>query len=409
MLSTTIPRFQTLMLSKSAFTSRYSLLVVIALHLVAANLQQVMSLEHGHKSRSSPQENSHIISNGDAFQRSESSPKCWKTMDERNRFPSAIVKHLLIPDWLCILLLVFAGYFAHTSSRLQIDLEENQKNSIVKLHAMEDSGKAFKISVDQQRSSLQSQNRSLIQENAKLKSELSKLRSLISSLDSNLVRDAAKAKDPVSKVPADNMSKQKSAAMASVPNQRVPSSASEHNQATAFMTAVVDSTSEIVPKKVVSIGKGSQEKQSTVSKKVTKHGGIFKKENRDVRPVPGSSSFVRAKLIDTSTAQVKKLLSGDYLTLYMGNLSYRANDLTLKTAIEKRLPITVDQAVVAYSSDGRSRGCAFVTVRWKEYLKAFSDPNSQSLVQKFCHSLTGKPLFGRPVFVELACNQRRGG
>ena len=61
-------------------------------------------------------------------------------MDERNRFPSAIVKHLLIPDWLCILLLVFAGYFAHTSSRLQIDLEENQKNSIAKLHAMEADG-----------------------------------------------------------------------------------------------------------------------------------------------------------------------------------------------------------------------------------------------------------------------------
>ncbi len=92
------------------------------------------------------------------------------------------------------------------------------------------------------------------------------------------------------------------------------------------------------------------------------------------------------------------------------NLPYRANDVTLKTAIENRFPIKVDQAVVAYSSDGRSRGCAFVTVRWKEYLNSHTDSNSQSLVQKFCHSMTCKPLFGQPVFVELrACNQRRGG
>jgi len=111
----------------------------------------------------------------------------------------------------------------------------------------------------------------------------------------------------------------------------------------------------------------------------------------------------------TSTAQVKKLLSGDYLTFYIGNLSYRANDVTLKTAIESRFPIKVDQAVVAYSSDGRSRGCAFATVRWKEYLDSHADSKSQSLVQKLRHRMTGKPLFGRPVFVELDCNQRRGG
>ena len=110
--------------------------------------------------------------------------------------------------------------------------------------------------------------------------------------------------------------------------------------------------------------------------------------------------------MDTSTAQVKKLLSGDYLTYCIGNLSYRANDVTLKTAIESRFPIKVDQAVVAYSSDGRSRGCAFATVRWKEYLDSHSDSKSQSLVQKLRHRMTGKPLFGRPVFVELACNQR---
>ncbi len=92
-------------------------------------------------------------------------------------------------------------------------------------------------------------------------------------------------------------------------------------------------------------------------------------ENRGGRPVPGSLSFVRANQMYTSTAQVQKLPSGDYLTFYVGNLSYRANDVTLKTAIENRFPIKVDQAVVAYSSNGRSRGCAFVTVRWSTSIR----------------------------------------
>lgn len=105
----------------------------------------------------------------------------------------------------------------------------------------------------------------------------------------------------------------------------------------------------------------------------------------------------------------KKILAGDYLTFYMGNLSYRANDVTLKRSIEARFPISVDQAVIAYSSDGKSRGCAFVTVRWKEYLQKQAQVDSQIFVKQFCERLTGQPLFGRPVFVELACNQRRGG
>jgi hypothetical protein len=45
------PIFQASMLSKFGFPSRYSRLVVIALCLVSAGLQQVMSLEHGDLSR----------------------------------------------------------------------------------------------------------------------------------------------------------------------------------------------------------------------------------------------------------------------------------------------------------------------------------------------------------------------
>jgi hypothetical protein len=88
----------------------------------------------------------------------------------------------------------------------------------------------------------------------------------------------------------------------------------------------------------------------------------------------------------------------------LGNLSYRANDAT-----QKKFPISVDQAVVAYSSDGKSRECTFVTVRWKEYLQKQAQVDSQTFIKQFCVRMTGQPLLGRPVFVELACNQRRGG
>ena len=162
---------------------------------------------------------------------------------------------------------------------------------------------------------------------------------------------------------------------------------------------------------IIPSGNSAQPAQHRRSKKVTKNENHPKEEQREGRPIPGSSNFRRENRMDTSTAEVKKLLSGDYLTFYMGNLSYRANDMTLKTAIENRVSIKVDQAVIACSSDGRSRGCAFVTVRWKDYLNSHSDSNltSDGLVQSFCNRLTGKPLFGRPVFVELACSQRRGG
>ena len=141
----------------------------------------------------------------------------------------------------------------------------------------------------------------------------------------------------------------------------------------------------------------------------SRRGLPSKEEKASGRPLPGSIQFLRKSRVNLSSSVTKKILAGDYLTFYMGNLSYRANDATLKSSIEKCFPISVDQVVIAYSSDGRSRGCAFVTVRWRDYLQSHSDSNPQLLVQKFCASLTGKSLFGRPVFVELASSQRRGG
>ncbi len=85
------------MLSKFVFPSRYSRLVVVALCLVSACFQQIMSLEHGHKSHSSSKEKSHISSIGDVQQQSKSLPTSRITVDEMKLLP-AVLKHISIPN-----------------------------------------------------------------------------------------------------------------------------------------------------------------------------------------------------------------------------------------------------------------------------------------------------------------------
>jgi len=355
-------------------------------------------------------------------------------MDKKDVLFPAIFYQYILPDWICAIVL-FLAIACYGDPDTVEKFEEYKKSSQAKLQSMEEERKNSKLAVDRQNFLLQKHIQSLVQEISHLKADFNIISLNFNSLEfhrdaakaSGLVRQvpasiamlpqkcADKASGPDSKVHADNSSKQKLAQMASVPVRQVPPAQQgfrvpEQNHTVVIMSAAAASNSEVATEKVVRNGNGFQKEQTHASKKFSNQiGFISKEENRGGRPVPGSSSFIRPNRIDTSTAQVEKLLSGDYLTFYMGNLSYRANDATLKSAIENRFPITVDQAVVAYSSDGRSRGCAFVTVRWKEYLNSYSDPNTHSLVQKFCHCLTGKPLFGRPVFVELACNQRRGG
>mmetsp|Transcript_37204 Transcript_37204/g.99001 ORF Transcript_37204/g.99001 Transcript_37204/m.99001 type:complete len:151 (-) Transcript_37204:560-1012(-) len=84
-----------------------------------------------------------------------------------------------------------------------------------------------------------------------------------------------------------------------------------------------------------------------------------------------------------------------------------ANSSNLKDALEQRFPDIVDQAVVACSSDGKSRGCAFVTVRWQEFVNKDSTGKPEHVVKQFCDSVNSAPILGRPVFIELARSQRR--
>ena len=55
-----------------------------------------------------------------------------------------------------------------------------------------------------------------------------------------------------------------------------------------------------------------------------------------------------------------------FRTFYVGNLSFKASSKDIQQAFEKQLLMKVDSVLVARDSTGKNRGCAFVTMRWKE-------------------------------------------
>ena len=136
LLTTSFPRFQATMLSKFAFPSRYSRLVVIALCLVSACFQQVMSLEHGDSSRVSTAK-SRINSHGDVQKQSGSSSTCWITMETKNALFPEIFAQLFFPDWFCVIvLLLFVILQVGTRDVIQ-EFEEHKTASEAKLQPAE--------------------------------------------------------------------------------------------------------------------------------------------------------------------------------------------------------------------------------------------------------------------------------
>ena len=134
---------------------------------------------------------------------------------------------------------------------------------------------------------------------------------------------------------------------------------------------------------------------------------------------------------ETDSAENQKVCSWDdfqpreFLTFYLGNLHFSANTYQVKRVVQeaiglKSVPV-IDQVVIARTSNGESRGCAFVTVCWDKYFsidydcsKEFGDeiPDNpreydESLQDQFCRSAGHKRICGRRVFVEVARNQRR--
>lgn len=127
----------------------------------------------------------------------------------------------------------------------------------------------------------------------------------------------------------------------------------------------------------------------------------------------------------------------EYLTFYVGNLHYNANSYQVKKAVlgaitfhrqflVQYLEPLIDQVVIARTSTGKSRGCAFVTMRWEDYFSFeygsdkdsgepvpidLTDPRcceyDKEIQDRFCSKVQSTRICGRRIFIEVARNQRR--
>ena len=76
----------------------------------------------------------------------------------------------------------------------------------------------------------------------------------------------------------------------------------------------------------------------------------------------------------------------------------------------------VDSVVVARDSKGKSRGCAFITMRWKEFHDRNPGYNldQETAVQEklwadfLVNIMNDEEICGCKIYVELARSQRRG-
>ena len=101
--------------------------------------------------------------------------------------------------------------------------------------------------------------------------------------------------------------------------------------------------------------------------------------------------------------------------IYVGNLSFKASTSDIKQAFEKQLSMNVDSVIIARDSTGKSRGCAFVTMRWKEFhmRNTLYDRDKDSAVQDqgwsslLTNIMNQQSVCGRKIYVELARSQRR--
>ena len=104
-----------------------------------------------------------------------------------------------------------------------------------------------------------------------------------------------------------------------------------------------------------------------------------------------------------------------YRTFYVGNLSFKAKASDLQQAFEKNLSMKVDSVVIARDSTGKSRGCAFVTLRWKEFHECnpgyYPDkaPASQDKIwtEHLSNIMSQQSVCERQIYVEDARSQRR--
>ena len=104
-----------------------------------------------------------------------------------------------------------------------------------------------------------------------------------------------------------------------------------------------------------------------------------------------------------------------FRTFYVGNLSFKAKSSDIQQAFEKHLSMKVDSVMIARDSMGKSRGCAFVTMRWKEFhvrnpgFNRDKDPSTQDdkWSRRLTYIMDQQSICGRQIYVEVARSQRR--
>ena len=104
-----------------------------------------------------------------------------------------------------------------------------------------------------------------------------------------------------------------------------------------------------------------------------------------------------------------------FRTFYVGNLYFKAKSTDIQQAFEKQLSMKVDSVVIARDSNGKSRGCAFVTMRWKEFHNrnpGYNRDQEPALQEKLwadylVNIMNQENVCGRKIYVELARSQRR--
>ena len=108
----------------------------------------------------------------------------------------------------------------------------------------------------------------------------------------------------------------------------------------------------------------------------------------------------------------------EFLTFYVGNLHYSANSYQVRKAVEKAVGFQkiVDQVVIAKTSTCESRGCAFVTICWKDHVQLVFDENKSNIAKhtrsydkylQVMFNFSGERICGRRVICEVARSQRR--
>ena len=108
----------------------------------------------------------------------------------------------------------------------------------------------------------------------------------------------------------------------------------------------------------------------------------------------------------------------EFLTFYVGNLHYSANSYQVRKAVEKAVGIQniVDQVAIAKTSTGESRGCALVTMRWRDYVQIEYNNQHDDIrthtrgydkhLRDVYLDINGIRICGRPVICEVARSQR---